>query len=79
MTEYLQGLQGRFMAGGFDSVTAYRKALGVVYIGLEQQASLLAYADNFRLLGYLSLLCIPVALIFNKVRRHGPPETVIEP
>jgi DHA2 family multidrug resistance protein len=38
---------------------------------LQQQASLMSYVDNFRLLGYLSLLCIPVVLLFQGVRRRG--------
>jgi len=32
---------------------------------------LMSYVDNFRLLGYLSLLCIPVVLLFQGVRRRG--------
>jgi DHA2 family multidrug resistance protein len=79
MTAYLQGLEAKFMTGGFDFLTAHQKALGMIYRGLQEQASLLAYTDNFRLLGYLSLLCIPLALLFHKVRRHGPPETITEP
>jgi hypothetical protein len=36
-----------------------------------QQASLLAYVDNFRLLGVLSLLCIPIALLFQRVEKRA--------
>jgi hypothetical protein len=57
------------MLGGADSVTAQHKALGTLYQSLMQQASLLAYVDNFRLLGFLSLLCIPIALLFQRVRK----------
>ncbi len=59
----IQGLAARFGMGGADAVTAHREALGMVYGNLQQQASLMAYADNFRLLGYLSFLCIPLALL----------------
>jgi DHA2 family multidrug resistance protein len=59
----LQGLAAKFSVGGADAVTAHRLALGALYRSLQQQASVLAYADNFRLLGFLSLLCIPLALL----------------
>jgi hypothetical protein len=33
----------------------------------------MAYADNFRLLGYLTLLCIPLVMLFHRVikQSHG--------
>jgi hypothetical protein len=43
----------------------------MLYGILQQQASLLAYADNFRLLGFLSLLCMPLAMLFHRVRKHS--------
>jgi hypothetical protein len=49
----------------------------MLYGVLQQQASLLAYADNFRLLGYLSLLCMPLALCFRRVRKQsGSSKTI---
>lgn len=69
--EILQGLQTKFYLGGTDAYTAHQKGLGVLYGIVQQQASLLAYTDNFRLLGYLSLLCIPLALFFHRVRKHS--------
>jgi DHA2 family multidrug resistance protein len=44
--------------------------LGTLYQDMQRQASLLAYTDNFRLLGYLALLCIPLALLFRRVRQR---------
>ena len=38
---------------------------------MQQQASLMAYVDSFRLLGYLSLLCIPVVLLFQVIRKRS--------
>jgi hypothetical protein len=46
------------------------EALGALYRSVQQQAAVLAYADNFRLLAYLSLACIPLVLLFQRVRRH---------
>ena len=63
MGSTIQGLAAKFGMGGADAVTADREALGAVYGNLQQQASLMAYADNFRMLGYLSMLCIPLVLL----------------
>ena len=57
----------------FDPVTAGRMANGAIYGTLLRQASLLAFVDNFRLYGFLCLLCIPLVLMFKRVRLHGGP------
>ena len=75
----LQGLQAKLFTGGTDAYTAQRRALGLLYEGLQRQASLLAYTDNFRLLGYLALLCIPLALRFRSVRKPKPGEPAEAP
>jgi DHA2 family multidrug resistance protein len=67
----LHGLQGKLMLAGSDPVTAQHMALGAMYQNLMQQASLLAYVDNFRLLGVLSLLCIPIAMLFQRVKKQS--------
>jgi MFS transporter, DHA2 family, multidrug resistance protein len=71
VSDMLQGLQTKFCLGGADTYAAHQKALGAFYGIVQQQASLLAYVDNFRLLGYLSLLCIPLALCFHGVRKQS--------
>jgi DHA2 family multidrug resistance protein len=65
----LQGLQAKFIQGGASAYTAQQDALGAIYRSIQQQASLLAYADNFRLIAYLALLCIPLLIL---VARVGP-------
>jgi DHA2 family multidrug resistance protein len=67
----LHGLQSKLMLAGTDPITAQHKALGAMYQNLTQQASLLAYVDNFRMLGFLSLLCIPIALLLQSVRKQN--------
>jgi DHA2 family multidrug resistance protein len=59
----IHGLTAKFAMGGADAVTAHREALGAVYNSLQQQSAVLAYADNFRVMGYLSIACIPLALM----------------
>jgi DHA2 family multidrug resistance protein len=66
----LQGLQAKFHSAGADAFTAHQEALGALYLSVREQASVLAYADNFRVLGYLSLLCIPPVLFLHRIH-HG--------
>jgi DHA2 family multidrug resistance protein len=67
---FVHGLQARLFLQGSDPVTAHLKALGAVYRSVQQQATLLAYADNFRLLATLAFLCIPLVLFFRRVKRN---------
>ena len=62
----LQELGSRFQTGGANAVLSHREALGAVYRSLQQQAAVLAYADNFRFLGYLALGSIPLALLLKR-------------
>ena len=61
------GLQAKFFSGGASAPNALRQAIGALYRSIQQQASLLAYADNFRLMGFLALLCIPLLIFFRRV------------
>lgn len=70
VAEALHGLQAKLSFAGVDSYTAGQKALGALYVSMQRQAALLAYTDNFRLMGYLSLLCIPLALLFHRLRQR---------
>jgi DHA2 family multidrug resistance protein len=67
----LAGLQAKFMAGGASAYTAHQLALGAIYRSIQQQAALLAYADNFRMLGYLALLCMPLLLLLTRLRHRA--------
>jgi DHA2 family multidrug resistance protein len=60
----LQQLQGTFGS----SVTGMQKAYGVVYGMLLRQANLLAFIDNFRLLTFVCLACIPLVFLFGRVK-----------
>jgi DHA2 family multidrug resistance protein len=64
----IAGLIAHFSVGGADITSAHREAMSALYGSLQQQAASLAYADNFRLLGYLALACVPLALLLK------PPE-----
>ena len=65
------GLAAHFHTQGADAVTGHGMALGAIYRLLVQQSSLLAYADNFRMLGYLALVCLPLVLLPVRPKHQG--------
>ncbi len=67
----LKGLQARFFFEGASTSTAQVDAMGSIYRAIQQQASLLAYADNFRMMAYLALLCIPLLLLMARLRHRA--------
>jgi MFS transporter, DHA2 family, multidrug resistance protein len=69
--QHLNGLTATFAAGS-NPVTASQKAYGAIYQTLVGQATLLAYIDNFRLLAFLCVVCVPAALLFKKVKAGRP-------
>jgi DHA2 family multidrug resistance protein len=54
-----------------DVATAGMQAYKVLERSMEQQAALLSYVDNFRYLGFLCLLCAPIAFAMKRVRSRG--------
>jgi MFS transporter, DHA2 family, multidrug resistance protein len=60
----VRGLQGSLYNSGTSLYDAHQRAFGAIYGLLQQQASLLAYVDNFRILGFLSFVCIPFVFLF---------------
>ena len=67
----LQGLEARLYTAGASAASAHQLALGALYRSLQQQASLLAYADNFQLLGFLALICIPPVLFLQQLNHRS--------
>lgn len=51
-----------------DPVTAAQQAYAVIYGSLVKQAMLMSYIDDFRLLAFLCVICVPATLLFKKVR-----------
>ncbi|HSE22208.1 MAG TPA: DHA2 family efflux MFS transporter permease subunit [Pyrinomonadaceae bacterium] len=65
--ERLAQLASVLSANG-NPASAPGQAYGALYQTLLGQATMLAYIDIFRLLAFLCIICIPVALVFRKVR-----------
>jgi DHA2 family multidrug resistance protein len=61
------GRGGGGFIGGMPPPQALASAYGVVL----RQSMLMSFVDNFRLLAFLCLLCIPAALLFRRVRARG--------
>lgn len=53
------------------SAIAVRDAMGTIYQQLRQQAMLLSYIGDFRLLGYLSIACLPFLFFFRNTAAGG--------
>jgi DHA2 family multidrug resistance protein len=62
----LQGMTAALQARGFSAVDAAHKAYGLVQGILFRQARMLAYIDNFWLLGVVSLAMIPLVFLMKK-------------
>jgi MFS transporter, DHA2 family, multidrug resistance protein len=52
---------------------AQEQAQGLLYNSLLQQSSLWAFVENFRLFGVLCLVCLPLVLLFKRVRSGQKP------
>jgi DHA2 family multidrug resistance protein len=66
-------MTGALAARG-NPMRATQQAYGAIYQALVAQGTLLAYIDNFRLLAFLCVVCIPAALLFKRAKpgRRAP-------
>jgi DHA2 family multidrug resistance protein len=60
------------IARGSSSFEASRQAYALVAARIDQQATMLAYIDNFRMLGIVVALMIPFVFLMKKVKPGGP-------
>ncbi|MGA9778803.1 MAG: DHA2 family efflux MFS transporter permease subunit [Limisphaerales bacterium] len=71
-THYLSALQNT-LARQSGPATATNRAYGLIYQMLDRQAHLWAFVDNFTLLGWLALGCIPLLFLFKRIQRGKKP------
>jgi MFS transporter, DHA2 family, multidrug resistance protein len=71
---FQQRLRDLAFASGIDPLITPIEAYGKIYQTLVGQATVMAYLDNFRMLAFVCLLCIPAALLFRRVKpsRNAP-------
>ena len=60
------------MAHGSSHSEAMRQAYALVANMIDQQATMLAYVDNFWLVGIAVLVMIPFVFLMKKVKPGGP-------
>jgi DHA2 family multidrug resistance protein len=62
----LAGLTATLVARGMSLTAATAQAQGMIYGMVQRQASMLAFVDNFRLLGAAMLIIIPLLFLMKK-------------
>lgn len=68
----IAGSTARFLAAGADPVQAGQQAHGLLYSMVQRQSGIMAFVDNFWLLGVIFLLLIPLLFLMKKA---GPPKS----
>jgi DHA2 family multidrug resistance protein len=68
----VRAMTHHFVASGADAVTATRQAYGLVGEMMLRQATLLAYIDNFWLLGVSAIALVPFVFLMKKAKPGGP-------
>ncbi len=64
---------GHAMSRLTDPVAAKQLAYGLLYGELGQQSAVCAYVDTFRFLVLLCAACVPLVLLFKRIRRTSRP------
>jgi DHA2 family multidrug resistance protein len=67
----LQGLTGAFSGGGSGPGTALQQAYAMMQANVIRQATMLAYIDNFWLLGIVIACLIPCVFLIKKTKPGG--------
>ncbi|HEV7397987.1 MAG TPA: MFS transporter, partial [Pyrinomonadaceae bacterium] len=79
LTPYDQAFQERIgqlqqtFGGGANGT---QKAYSVIYGQLVRQANLLAFLDNFRIMTFVCIICVPLVWFLKRVKRSGPSTPV---
>ncbi len=67
----LHGIAQSLMAHGTSPADAQRQAYAVIQGTVQRQATMLAYIDNFHILGYAILAMIPLVLLMKRTKSSG--------
>ena len=63
---FLQGIQQHLQYSHSSSVDALHQSQAIIYNIIQQQAIILAYVDDFEMLGFLFLILVPFLLLIRK-------------
>jgi DHA2 family multidrug resistance protein len=64
----MNGIQLRLVSAGSTAAHATAQAHGMIYSTIERQAAMLAFLDNFKMLGVTFLAVIPILVLMKKPR-----------
>jgi DHA2 family multidrug resistance protein len=67
----IQGTTRALGARGFSATDAMHKAYALLQANLFRQATMLAYIDNFWLLGVAILVMVPLVFLMKRPRTGG--------
>jgi DHA2 family multidrug resistance protein len=67
----LQGLTARFSGGGAGPGAAAQQAYAFIQANLTRQSTMLAYIDNFWLLGVVIACLVPCVFLIKKIKPGG--------
>ena len=62
----VQGIAHALPGGGASG--SLEQAYGIIYGMVARQAMVLSYIDNFRMLAFLCVICVPAVFLFKRVR-----------
>jgi len=62
------GFTATFMSAGSNHAGAAQRATGMVYGVVQRQAAMLAFLDNYKMLGVVFLIVLPVLLLLKRPR-----------
>jgi DHA2 family multidrug resistance protein len=67
----LRGIAQQLTAHGASSADAQKQAYAVVQNMVQRQATVLAYIDNFYVLGFVILAMVPMVFLMKKTKSSG--------
>jgi DHA2 family multidrug resistance protein len=67
----LRGIAQNLIAHGTSPADASKQAYAVMQSMLQRQATMLAYIDNFYLLGYVILAMLPMVFLMKRTKSGG--------
>src|SRR5690349_12814620 len=67
----LNGIQLRLVSAGSTAANASAQAHGMIYGTIQRQAAMLAFLDNFKMLGIMFLVVIPILVLMRRPKMRG--------
>jgi DHA2 family multidrug resistance protein len=67
----MTGLSAVSLSGGSSGPGAVAKAHGLIFTMIERQATMLAFLDNYKLLGIIFFAIIPIFFLMRRPKMSG--------